>query len=226
VERLAESGLHTFWISIDSADPVVHEQMRGLPGVIDGIEIALQIFHAHGIYPSANLGINKYIGGLSQNHSTAPPEFFTFYRDAFQKYYNLVIHLGFTIVNVCDPMSIEENNRNGLRAVYGTTAAGGITRFTLAEKALVFEALYHTIPEFRHRVRIFSPRSSLFSFRQHHVGGETPRTFASKILHDEKFRKLWIEDLKYFKDCDFFDCSKAPDFGKLAFLYQQEGPSA
>ena len=44
VERLAESGLYTFWISIDSADPAAHERMRGLPGVIEGIEMALPIY--------------------------------------------------------------------------------------------------------------------------------------------------------------------------------------
>lgn len=290
VERLAESGLYTFWISIDSADPVVHEQMRGLFGVIDGIEIALQIFHAHGIYPSANLEINKYIGGLSQTSSSTPSEFFAFYRAAFQKYYSLVIDLGFTMVNVFDPMNSEKNNGSGLRA---------ISRYTSAEKELVLKALFHTIPEFKHRIRIFSSRSSLFSligqqFWEDHVSypsrestdyffndarhgntypcgyrksenlgefrglgqaqidlqpsyrkcdGEcfqcpaemigplislftSPRLFNSMILKDEKFRKLWIEDFKYFRDCDFFDCSKAPDFGKLAFLYQQEGPSA
>jgi len=36
-ELIAESGLYTFWISIDSADPAVHEEMRGLPGVVRGI---------------------------------------------------------------------------------------------------------------------------------------------------------------------------------------------
>jgi hypothetical protein len=32
--------------------------MGGLNGVIKGIEKALPIFHKHGIYPAANLGIN------------------------------------------------------------------------------------------------------------------------------------------------------------------------
>ena len=300
VERLAESGLYTFWISIDSADPAAHERMRGLPGLIEGIEMALPIFHSHGIYPSANLGINKNIGGSSQTPSPAPAEFFAFYRAAFQKFYNLIIDLGFTIVNVCYPMSIEENGGNGLQAVYGATDAGGITRYTSAEKELVFKALFQTIPEFRHRIRIFSPRSSLFSLIRQQGGGDrggypcrggtdyffidardgntypcgyrgsenlgkfwdlgpaqidqrpsckkcdwecfrdpsemigplislftAPRLFYSKILRDEQFRKLWLEDLKYFKACDFFDCSKATDFVKLAFFgHQQKGPNS
>jgi MoaA/NifB/PqqE/SkfB family radical SAM enzyme len=295
VERLAESGLYTFWISIDSADPVAHEQMRGLSGVINGIERALPIFHARGIYPSANLGINKNIGGLSQTPSPAPPEFFAFYRVAFRKFYRLVVDLGFTIVNVCYPMSIEENDGNRLQAVYGATDAGGITRYTPAEKEQVFNALFHTIPEFRHRIRIFSPRSSLFSLMRQHCGetrvgypcrggkdyffidareGNTypcgyrgnenlgkfwdltpaqtdrqpsckkcdwecfrdpsemigplislftsPGLFYGTILRDAGFRKLWLEDLNYFRACDFFDCSKAPDFGKLALFGHQQ----
>ncbi|HUJ16735.1 MAG TPA: radical SAM protein [Nitrospirota bacterium] len=298
VEKLAESGLYTFWISIDSAEPGVHEQMRGLPGVIDGIEMALPIFHSHGMYPSANLGINKKIGGLSQPPLSAPEELYAFYRTAFRKFYNLVVDLGFTIANVCYPMSIEENDGSGLQAVYGATAAGGITHYTPAEKELVFKALFHTIPEFRHRIRIFSPRSSLFSLMRQHRGGDhtghpcrggtdyffidardgntypcgyrgnenlgkfwelgpaqidhrpsckkcdwecfrdpsemigplislftSPHLFYSKILRDEQFRKLWLEDLKYYWACDFFDCSKAPDLEKLAsFGCQQEVP--
>ena len=162
-EQLAESGLYTFWISIDSADPVVHEDMRGLPGVIQGIEKALPIFHAHGIYPSANLGINKNVGGASRPQSKDPLEFYQFYRSAFGKFYNLVINMGFTIVNACYPMSIEDKPQDGLNAVYRATNSSGITQYAPAEKALLFKALFHTIPEFRSRIRIFSPRSSLYS---------------------------------------------------------------
>ena len=53
-------------VSIDSADPKTHEEMRGLKGVIKGIEIALPILHKHGIYPVANLGINRNIAGLGK----------------------------------------------------------------------------------------------------------------------------------------------------------------
>ena len=60
-ESLADAGIYTLWISLDSAVPALHEAMRGLPGVVAGIEKALPIFHQHGIYPSANLGINRNI---------------------------------------------------------------------------------------------------------------------------------------------------------------------
>jgi MoaA/NifB/PqqE/SkfB family radical SAM enzyme len=58
-EALAATKIRNFWISIDSADPALHEAMRGLPGVIKGIEKALPIFNQYGIYPSANLGISR-----------------------------------------------------------------------------------------------------------------------------------------------------------------------
>jgi len=45
-ERLADTNLINFWISIDSAFGDVHEQMRGLDGVVAGIEKALPIFNA------------------------------------------------------------------------------------------------------------------------------------------------------------------------------------
>ena len=42
-EELSNTNLRNMWISIDSADPKTHEQMRGLDGVIKGIEKASSI---------------------------------------------------------------------------------------------------------------------------------------------------------------------------------------
>lgn len=288
-EQLAGSGLYTFWISIDSSDPKMHEEMRGLPGVIEGIEKALPIFHAHGVYPSANLGINRNVGGAARPASSEPSEFYGYYRSAFQRFYQVVINMGFTIVNACYPMSIEDNPESGLNAVYGATDTSGITRYAPPEKAMLFKALFHTIPEFRSRIRIFSPRSSLYSLIRQQAGNEqeyhscrggidyffidardgntypcgyrgsenlgkfwdfdlskadqtasckrcdwecfrdpsemigplislftSPHHFYRTMIRDEKFRSLWIEDLKYFSACDLFDCNKKPDREKLA----------
>ena len=166
-EKLADAGLYTFWISIDSVDPAVHESMRGLPGVIAGIEKALPLFHAHGIYPSANLGINRNMGGFVQQPFSSLAEFYAFYRQSFQKFYQRIIDIGFTIVNACYPMSIDD--ASGLSAVYGATNTVGITNYTAEEKSLLFKALFHTIPEFRRRIRIFSPRSSLYSLMRQQI---------------------------------------------------------
>ena len=62
-EKLADTPLRNFWISIDSSIPAVHEQMRGFANGMEGIRKAIGIFHQNGIYPSANLGVNRNING-------------------------------------------------------------------------------------------------------------------------------------------------------------------
>lgn len=160
-EGIAASGLYTFWISIDSAVPALHEQMRGLPGVIEGIEKALPIFREYGIYPSANLGINRNTGGECGTQMSST-QLYDSFRKAFEKFYSTVIDLGFTIVNACYPMSVGADDGE-LNAVYGATSSASLIQFTAGERAVVFKALFDTIPEYRSRVRIFSPRTSLHS---------------------------------------------------------------
>jgi MoaA/NifB/PqqE/SkfB family radical SAM enzyme len=171
--RLAETSLYTFWISIDSADPREHEQMRGLPGVICGIEKALPIFHARGIFPSVNLGINRNTGGKNPRLLTQgleQEEFSALFREAFNRFYTFVHGLGFTIVNACYPMSDNPDQKretseegNGLAKVYGASSSDRVISFTAEEKGWLFQALFDTIPLFRGKMRIFSPRSSLYS---------------------------------------------------------------
>ncbi|MCL5793155.1 MAG: radical SAM protein [Deltaproteobacteria bacterium] len=134
-ETLIKSDLYTFWISIDSCSPDIHENMRGLPEVISGIKKALPIFHKHGIYPSANLGVNKNMGSSPPPSISNPLKFYEFFRDAFRKYYEFVTDMGFTMVNACYPMSVD--NDNGLDAVYGATSESPVVQFSSDEKALV-----------------------------------------------------------------------------------------
>ena len=172
-ETLANTPLRNFWISIDSAIPSVHESMRGFPGVIAGIEKALPIFHEHGIYPSANLGINRNIGGratnslsmkLSGGRDSYIDDFYREFRSAFRGFYQFVLDLGFTMVNTCYPMSVDDStNGDALSAVYAATSTDRVVSFTAAEKSALFKALFHTLPEFRPQIRIFSPRSSLYA---------------------------------------------------------------
>jgi hypothetical protein len=153
--KLAGSGLYTFWISIDSADAATHEAMRGFPGVIRGIEKALPIFHSHGIYPAANLGMNRNMGKTWLGEGFTAQQC----RDACGEFYDFVIGLGFTIANACYPMSAEGNP--GLAAVYAASADADLVRFSAAEKIILFSALSETIPKYRGKLRIFTPRSSL-----------------------------------------------------------------
>lgn len=171
-KRLADTPLRNFWISLDSASPDIHEQMRGLPGVVAGIEKALPIFHAHGIYPSANLGLNRMVGGDQtadlQASSYAQREaylnaFYHAFVSALDRFYRFVRRLGFTTVNTCYPMSISDCEQEaGLSAVYAATTTEDIVRFAADEKAVLYKALLDTIPRHRHRLRIFSPLSSLY----------------------------------------------------------------
>jgi MoaA/NifB/PqqE/SkfB family radical SAM enzyme len=172
VEALASTPLRNLWISIDSAVPSVHERMRGLPGVIRGIEKALPIFHDHGIYPSANLGISRNIGGeetnpgrpVSVESEEARESFYLDMRQAFRKFYGFVMDMGFTMVNSCYPMSIAGSEETqGLAPVYSATSEDRLVRFNDVERTLLFRALMEAVETYRSRVRIFSPLSSLYA---------------------------------------------------------------
>jgi MoaA/NifB/PqqE/SkfB family radical SAM enzyme len=179
-ETLAATPLRNFWISIDSAVPNVHEAMRGLPGVIRGIERSLPIFHQYGIYPSANLGINRKVGGDDMgspggsweegSEKDTEQAFYQRFRSAFEKFYEFVIGLGFTTVNSCYPMSIQNDRESeGLKATYAASSEDRIVRFTRSEKALLLKALLDTIPAFRSRIRIFSPTISLYALNRQYT---------------------------------------------------------
>ena len=291
-EAMAKTKLRNFWISIDSADPSIHEEMRGLPGVISGIRAALPIFHEHGIYPSANLGINRNIGGkmeiIAELAEKDPERYYETFKKAFSDFYAFVEELGFTIANACYPMSIDKQEDGELSAVYGATSTDKIVSFSAAEKILMFKALSDTIPLYRPKMRIFTPRVSLFvlikqyqnnrAFNYPCHGGidfffisakdsntypcgyrgneslgkfwdlkwkkidqkpfcqecdwecfrdpsvlignvldliRRPAYFARKAIMDQEYFKLWLEDLKYYRACDYYDGRKAPDYRKL-----------
>jgi len=217
-ESMAKTNLRNFWISIDSSDPSIHEHMRGLPGVISGIRAALPIFHEHGIYPSANLGINRNTGGKMKISSELaekdPEKYYEAFKKAFSEFYAFVVELGFTIVNACYPMSIDVQEAGELRAVYAATSEDDIVSFSAKEKILIFKALSDTIPLYRSKIRIFTPRVSLYALIRQY---QNDRAF-SYPCHggiDLEYFKLWLEDLKYYRACDYYDGRKAPDYQKL-----------
>ncbi len=163
--RLADSlltaGLRNFWIGLDSADPATHEQMRGLPGVVAGIERALPVFHEAGMYPAANLGLTRALGGpLLPRREDGPEVFARKAREALRRFFARAVDMGFTIANVCYPMSVEAK-RDGLTAVYGAPSGSSLVHFSRPEKRALFAALRDVIPEFRAQIRIFTPLSSV-----------------------------------------------------------------
>jgi len=189
-EKISGTPVRNFWISIDSAAPDVHEEMRGFPGVINGIEKALPIFHQHGLYPSANLGINRNLAGRRRFAYDGLPvtpgtgraeEMCRYYRKGFRRFFRFIIDLGFTIVNCCYPMSIEgeteaddrprsQKRESRLKAVYAASATDDLVSFTAAEKTILFMALRDVIPAFRSRIRVFSPRCSLEALIRQYSG--------------------------------------------------------
>lgn len=234
-EELSKTKLRNFWISIDSAEPETHEQMRGLKGVIRGIEKALPIFHEYGIYPAANLGINRNTGGSSKVSLKMTDEdtFLNEFKESFDLFYQFVINLGFTMVNACYPMSSEANEDSAIAAVYGAASDSSIISFSKDEKIQIFKALMETIPKYRSKIRIFTPLVSLYSLVKQYEGdksyalpchggidfffvdAKTGDTYPCGYRGNEslgKFYKIDIAQLKskpFCKSCDW-ECFRDP----------------
>ncbi len=182
--KLAATPLRNFWISIDSADPATHEKMRGFDGVVAGIARALPLFHAHGLYPSANLGVNRNLGGaniipkIPREHSSAQAaDYSAACEQGLDRFFRFVADLGFTIANVCYPMSFPEDaDQADLQAVYSASSVDPVVSFTAHEKALLFETLAQVIRANRSRLRIFTPLCSLYALRQQFDRGGRAKT--------------------------------------------------
>jgi MoaA/NifB/PqqE/SkfB family radical SAM enzyme len=160
-EKLSQTKLYTLWISLDSSDPHTHEQMRGFSGLIEGIERTIPILEEFGIYPAANLGINRNVGGRynpDEVKNFNADKFYQTYRSGFSRFYDQVINMGFTIANTCYPMSVETDE-----AAYHATSQDYIVSFKREEKATLFRALFDTISEYRPKIRIFTPKVSLYT---------------------------------------------------------------
>ena len=191
VDVLAATPLRNFWISLDSAVDHVHEQMRGFPGVVSGIAKALPVFHRAGIYPAVNLGLNRNVDGdTTRSFSRASVgsdneylrQFYVRYCNAFKRFFQKAIDLGFTMANVCYPMSIDApETGQGLNAVYAATTVDDIVRFTSNEKQMLFAALKTVIPQFRSKIRIFTPLCSVTALA--HQYGNGPNGVAGRARH-------------------------------------------
>jgi MoaA/NifB/PqqE/SkfB family radical SAM enzyme len=165
-EALSATRIRNFWISLDSADTQTHETMRGLPGVVEGIRRALPIFHALGLYPAANLGINRNVAGAPippLGGSRDESRFFEAFVAGFTAFFSKALDLGFTMANVCYPMSSVQAGLAVEQPVYGAISGDSVVDFSPAELRLVFRALLEVIPRFRNRIRIFSPLSVLYA---------------------------------------------------------------
>ena len=172
--------------------------MRGLKGVIKGIEKALPIFHQYGIYPDANLGINRNTGGLGKisMKMTDKEAFYGEFKEAFQFFYQFVMDLSFTMVNACYPMSMKATEGSQMKAVYGAESSNSIISFLIDEKAFCKACDWEC----------FRDPSELIGFFIHSF--KNPLSYKNKSLKHSAYIKLWKEDLKYYKMCDYFDGRK------------------
>jgi hypothetical protein len=177
IKTLAATGIRNFWISMDSAETEMHEAMRGLPGVIRGIEKALPVFHSLGLYPAVNLGINRNITGTPIPPITKAEDesrFFEAFKKGFAAFLSKAIALGFTMANVCYPMSLEQVGIEENQAAYGAISDDRAVNFSPVELRLVFKALLAVIPCFRDRIRIFTPLSVLYALSREDKSGLFP----------------------------------------------------
>jgi uncharacterized Fe-S cluster-containing radical SAM superfamily protein len=300
-DRLAATPLRNLWISVDSAVPGIHAQMRGFPDVMAGIEKALPIFHERGLYPSANVGLNRNLtdrtAALTQRIPPDHPDYLqTFYyefRAAFAQLYRQIVNLGFTMASACYPMSVENAMEGtGLESVYAATASDAVVRFSGPEKAQLYTALFDTIPAFRSELRIITPLTSLYALIRQHTSDGGDRSYAcrggldyffvdarqgttypcgyrgqedlgnlweldrkvlgtratcyacdwecfrdpaellgpilqgrthplallKRMRRDPQFFRLWMQDVRYIRTCDFFDGRRPPDTNRLRRL--------
>jgi MoaA/NifB/PqqE/SkfB family radical SAM enzyme len=221
-EQLAATPLRNLWISIDSTVPALHETMRGFPGVIAGIERALPIFHDHGIYPSANLGMNRniseYTAGMLSKYMDKCDEyeqnFIYEFERAFKTFYRFIRDLGFTMASICYPMSVKQNDGDSeMTPVYAASSVDEIVRFSDRERGGLYKALLETVPKFRSELRIISPLSSLYAlYHQYAHTSEPPypcrggidfffvdaregNTYPCGYRGNENLGKLWNLDL-------------------------------
>ncbi|MFW5837700.1 MAG: radical SAM protein [Desulfovibrionaceae bacterium] len=301
-QRLADTPVRNFWISLDSADPATHEKNRGLPGVVRGMEKALPIFEQYGIFPSANLGVNRLTGGPDPITGRRPdgafdPELFREdFRRALSAFYAFVESLGFTMVNACYPMSFDEDEAG--RAVYAASSVEDFIRFRNEEKPWLYQALLEAVPEFRSRLRVFTPRSALLELVRQYQGeaqgfacrggidfffvdaanmdvfpcgyrgqenlgklwdldlakmkadpwckqcdwecfrdpsvlfgpvlelAGSPFKALRRLLKDREFARLWLEDLRYYRACGFFDARRPMDAAALSRFAPGAAPCA
>jgi len=170
-EALARTPVRNFWISLDSADAAVHEANRGHAGMVAGVARALPIFHAHGLYPTANLALNRFMGGATPLAGEGDV-FRQLAGSGLSRFFGMAAGLGFTMANCCYPMS-DADREKGTRAVYAATAADARVTFTDAEKRALFQAVLDAVPRYRGRLRIFTPLSAVYAlWRQY---GVSPR---------------------------------------------------
>jgi len=66
VDRLAEAGLYTLFVSIDSADPEEHDRLRGKPGLFENAVLGLERMKSKGVF----VGLSSYASRSNTEQDT------------------------------------------------------------------------------------------------------------------------------------------------------------
>lgn len=130
-------------------------------------------------------------------------------------------------------MSIDVQGAGELSAIYAATSEDDIVSFSAAEKTLIFQALSDTIPLFRSKLRIFTPRVSLYALiRQYQndrsinhpchggidfffVSAKDGNTYPCGYRGNESLGKFWdlkldkINQKPFCQECDW-ECFRDP----------------
>ena len=125
----------------------------------------MPLFHAHGVYPAVNLGLNRMMGKRPIDAVGDPDLFATQVREALRDFYRVVVDMGFSMANVCYPMSMDDTDET---AAYRATSAASIVGFAAAERSMLFRVVAEVTREFRPYLRIFSPLCSLTALSSAH----------------------------------------------------------
>ncbi|MFZ3045049.1 MAG: radical SAM protein, partial [Desulfatirhabdiaceae bacterium] len=185
------------------------------------IQQALPIFHEYGIYPSANLGINRNLAGNPFAQIAHSKAFYDECRSGFEHFFGFICDLGFTMVNCCYPMSVPEAaSESGLVPVYAATATDSVVNFSQTEKKWLFKALFETIPLYRSRIRIFTPRTALLALIRL-IGGDRHEPYScrggvdfffidAKTAHTYPCGYRGADDLGRFEDLNLNETGKTP----------------
>jgi MoaA/NifB/PqqE/SkfB family radical SAM enzyme len=168
-QSLAATPLRNFWISLDSADAGVHEANRGFPGLVEGLARALPLFHAQGLYPTANLALTRLLTGPTPLEAADEAGFYELACQGLSRFFATASGLGFTMANCCYPMSDDDQSK-GTQAAYAATAADRRVTFADWEKRALFQALFDTVPRHRGDLRIFTPRCAVSALVRQYGG--------------------------------------------------------
>jgi MoaA/NifB/PqqE/SkfB family radical SAM enzyme len=146
LDRLAEAGLKTLYISIDAATMKEHEANRGLRGLGERIRSAISRMAGLGMTPLAQVTMNKLI----TNYSALVP---------------LLRDFGFTAVAFSYPQQAQLGS-----STLAWSNESGLVQFTPGHLTAAFDA----VDELRGSFRVNNPRASIADMKRH-LGGERER---------------------------------------------------